>query len=249
MRDFIAQLEGQLVLAAEAPPRPSRPIRAAAVLGLAVVLALVGVLVYSEQSTHDRAFAFPVLSRPLVDASSIDIASELKRDGADLQQARSISTPFGPGYVIPTANGGLCLAVPDQTDGYGETCGTGSEVAAHGLALSILPVLPPSADGSNSPAEFVAVLPAGASAPTLRHSDGSMETLDLTNGVAATLVREDATVSYVIDGKPQTSRVQAGIHVGSGSIGACKQPTSGPYEILPGACGTSPNGQPTVRNP
>lgn len=244
MRDYVDRLEDQLVLAARTDARRGKgrriarvvaasPRRYVSLMGIGCAAVVAAVLVLSAGSSPDRALAFPVLSRPVTDASVIDIAAQLERNGADLTDARAISTPYGTGYVIPTRQGGLCLAAPDPSEGYGETCGTADEVTHRGLVLAIVPPDPSDSTPStaSTAAEFVAVLPSGATAPVVHHANGTTDTLPLDDGMASTLVRDDVTITYEVDGSTQTSRVPAHAPPIGHVITTCDGP-HGHYRIL-----------------
>jgi hypothetical protein len=210
MRDYVDQLERQLLVAAREEAGRERRGRLSprwgVIAGLAAVAGAAVAIAFSTGSAPERALAYPVLVRPATDASALDIGPELQRDGADLHAARRISTPDGTGYAIPMAGGGLCLAIPDPVDGYGKTCGSAAEIARRGLPSALVP----SANAKDGAvAAFVAVLPADASAPVVHHADGSTETLAVQDGVAVTAVRDNVTITYEIDGTTQSIPVVA----------------------------------------
>lgn len=220
MRDYVEQLEHRLLLIARAeqPARARhRPtVRAARTWGLAgaaaaaaLVAAVIGL---SSGSTTDVASAYPVMSRPSIDvAGRLDGLPQLTRAGADTRNAREVPTAYGRAYVMGTNAGGMCLAWPDPGDGYGMTCGTATQLAARGLPAALVPPGTRNADGGPAAptAEFIVILPAGAPDPIVHHANGRTETLPIHDGISSTLVRDDVTVSYQVDGRTQTFSVPA----------------------------------------
>jgi hypothetical protein len=206
MRDFVDGLEQRLVMSARAQKRrrslPRRP-RGRWLAIAAAVAAGAAATVIGVSAGPGSTPAFAVLSRPATDAR--DIRHEvpaLVRAGADLKDARQIATPAGPGYVTRSATG-LCLAIPDPIDGYGESCATDAEMQRRGLTGALVAAQP------GGLTYFVAVLPAGASEPVVTHADGHTETLALDDGVAVTTVRDDVTITLRVGDDVQTLPIPA----------------------------------------
>ena len=123
MRDFIPQLEQQLIGAARAEARRGRATRfarsmvwlptrsAAAIAGAAAAVVLAVLVGFPSSSSPSLALAYPVLAKPATDASAVvkripPAAREiLVAAGATPRQARAISTPWGTGYALPAKNG------------------------------------------------------------------------------------------------------------------------------------------------
>jgi hypothetical protein len=179
----------------------------------------------------ERAFAFPVLARAATDASHIDIAPQLRRTGADLTEARAIATQYGTGYVLPTQDGGLCLAAPDHSDGYGMACAAKDQIESEGLKLSFVPIVSgaPGQTAATTPAEFIVVLPDGAGAPVAHHSDGSTSTVAVRDGVADATFTEATTFTYEINGRGVTVKVP-GVSVRGPLLARCNGP-KGTYNV------------------
>jgi hypothetical protein len=206
MIDFTLELEQRLKRAAEREATRTPLSRTAAriralgiwrnflvgVCGAGVVAALV-VLVGRGS---ERAQALPVLAQPRTDVSQTNLRERvvLKRNRADLKEARAIPTPNGSGYVFPAQDGtGLCLTLPlPAVGGHGESCASNGDIEQRGLAL-----LTSQADGRSV---FVAVLPAGATA-TLRGTDGTATPLQVNTGVVSVSLGKNESVTLRIQGK------------------------------------------------
>jgi hypothetical protein len=217
MRNYVDQLEASLVRAAEVEGRRSparriarsvaalpRSYSALAALGMAAVVTVVVAL--SSGSGPDRALALPVLSRPTVDASKLrPLTPVLAKANARFKQARAIETPYGRGYVLVAPDRALlCLAIPDIPDGYGETCRPIAEARQRGIVATLV-----AAQGTPNSSEFVAVLPAGAEHPEVKHADGRITILPLHDGVTAATFNEDVTIVLRVGHSTQTTRVPA----------------------------------------
>jgi hypothetical protein len=201
MRDYIDELERRLTWAARTESEPGRAARIISKAGspsirgslTAIAVAVVAIIALLSLSVGrpPRALAFPVLDRPATDAQAISsIVPLLVRNGADLGHARAITTSYGTGYVIPSADGSkLCLAAPDLADGYGEGCSPVDQARRQGLVLTMI---------SPTTAELVAVLPTSASTPILRSASGTTTRLPMSDGVATTVVNTKATVTLQI---------------------------------------------------
>src|ERR1700682_145699 len=143
MRDFIPQLEQQLIGAARAEARRGRATRfarsmvwlptrsAAAIAGAAAAVVLAVLVGFPTSSSPSLALASRVLAKPATDASAVvkrippAARQILVAAGATPRQARAISTPWGTGYALPAKNGRtLCLATPDRYDrSWAASCG------------------------------------------------------------------------------------------------------------------------------
>jgi hypothetical protein len=224
MRNYVELLEASLIRAAEVEGRRGpthriarsvtalpRTYGAAATLCLVAVLA--GVVALSSGSGPDRALALPVLSKPTVDASRLrPLTPLLAKANARFKQARAIETPYGRGYVLLAPDRGLlCLAIPDVPDGYGETCRPIAEARRQGIETTLI-----AAQGSSNSSEFVAVLPAGAQDPEVKHADGRITTLPLHDGVAAATFNEDVTITSRVGQNQRTTKVPAHEPEGAG---------------------------------
>jgi hypothetical protein len=197
MRDYMIELERRLLDAArhESAPEARLRLRAVASSGLAIVLgvvvliaATVAALALAGRSSSNRAYALPVLARPVTGASDVDARTRklLVRNGADLEAARSISTPNGTAYAMPRPDG-LCLSVPDGTGAYGEACATTAEVLRRGLPLAVRA-------NSAAPTLLVVVLPSDGSL-SVRRSDGSVAEPAVTDGTAMVTVHPGDTMT------------------------------------------------------
>jgi hypothetical protein len=211
MRDFICQLEQQLVVAARAETRRApaakvarsavaMPTRSAATIVATAAAVTLGVLVgLPTSSSPSVALAYPVLAKPSTDARNlvkrIPLAARqiLIVAGAAPRQARAISTPWGNGYAMPTKDGrSLCLAAPDPYDhSWAASCGGG--VSGSGPTTKSGPGIMLESRGR---AEAVDLLPAGASEPIVRYANGTTKTFPVNDGVSAIEVRQSATITY-----------------------------------------------------
>jgi hypothetical protein len=207
MRDFRRELESQLRLAIEAQTagrrttergRPLRWIPApgrARLAGLSIALAAGAAIfaVVGAGTNPPRALALPVLARPVAAATGLsgEARAELLRRGVDLQQARSVDTVNGTGYVVPLDDGsGLCLTVPDPAGGDGQSCATTRDIQRRGLVVSIVPK-------NGRHVNLVVVVPTAATVVT-RHRGGETTALTAVGGIVATTVDEDETVTLRI---------------------------------------------------
>ena len=220
MNEYIEKLEGRLAVAADAEMRRGRCRRAVLavrasggrILGgavaAAVVLIAVTVLGLSALSgVHaDPAWALPALRAAPTDASGLrSVLGELAATGAHLDEARSIATPNGTGYVVPAAAGKICLAIPDIVpESYGQTCVDQAQAQRQGIVGTLI-----AASSSRPGSSYVAVLPAGARA-TAHFADGEVQELrpDPQGVVAATFTR-DARVAVTVAGAVVTTVVPA----------------------------------------
>lgn len=224
MKDFFDALGEQIERAgraeeehlrrARARRQKVRPLLAAAGAALLVAVVLIAV----RGSTPEKAFAgFPVLQRPITDASRISIAAELRRRGAKLTRAHAFSTAFGRGYALPTKGGGLCLAVPDGDDGFAKACETRAFAERHGVRIT---VVRSSAGAQRVQASFSVALPGEATAPIVILPDAGSRMLPIDRGVATSLVPPGATVRWSIRNRitqAAISRVPVGARKSGGS--------------------------------
>lgn len=183
---------------------PDAPSRAAAVraprrrfasiaipaAGLATVAAVAGLTLSGESSNNEAEAALRVFTRPAIDATATrQHTPTLARAGARYSDARQIATVNGPGYVMSTAAGQVCLALPAKADGYGESCADAEEVKRRGLHVVLA--------GPRSGA-MAAVVPTTASDALLHRSDGTERKLDIRDGVITASATGKASVSYRI---------------------------------------------------
>src|SRR5262249_55509294 len=184
-------------------PRPGLVPSAVALAAVVAIATLVVVVV--SPGTAPRAEAFPILDQPAVAATGDD-ANALSKLGRGPNAVHRFDTPYGPGYLSGSQQDGqICLAAPDPTTSdLGGTCRSLAAATRSGIWLTF-------AGGSSSadPAgEYVAALPAGASAPVLTYKNGSTRVVDLQPGnIAVAAVHHDATIAVDIDGAPSTVAV------------------------------------------
>ena len=210
MRDFIFQLEQQLIAADQAETRRPRVARfarstaampsrsAATIAGAAAAVTLAALVGFPTSSSPPAVLAYPVLAKPPTDASQtvnrlpVGAWQILTAAGAAPRHARAISTPWGTGYAIPTKDGRtLCLAIPDGHDrSWAASCGGAS---SSGPRIKSGPGIMMEGKGR---AEAVALLPAGATDPVVRYANGTTKTIPATQGVSAIEVRQHATITY-----------------------------------------------------
>ncbi len=153
---------------------------------------------FTRRQMRLQRASFKLLRRAPAGGDSVpaDVASTYLKGftayGASLADARGVSTPFGPGWVIPVPSAGqVCLVVPDSASGYGIACQTTAEAAAGHLAATFVP--PP--DRQDGRSELVALVPDGAPAPTATQASGDSSTLATSgDGVAARTLANRATV-------------------------------------------------------
>jgi hypothetical protein len=154
-----------------------------------VVAAGVAVLALGGSSSVDRAdAALGVFKRPVVDATRLrPLTPVLARGQAKYANARAIATASGTGYVMPAADGRVCLAVPDPGDGYGESCATAEQIEQRGLPVILT---------SDRGGAMAAVVPKTASDAVLHLPDGSTRGLDIVDGVITAAATGKASVSF-----------------------------------------------------
>jgi hypothetical protein len=118
--------------------------------------------------------------------------SAFAQSGVDLSQARGLSTPYGPGWLVAIPQRGqICLLVPDVAPGYGITCQTTQGAADGQLVATFVPATPDS--GARS--EVVAVVPDGAPDPTVTDQAGVATPMSVTaDGIAARAMTAAHTV-------------------------------------------------------
>jgi hypothetical protein len=211
MRDFIPQLEQQLIGAAQAEARRGRatriarsivwlPTRSAAAIAAAAAAVVLAVLVgVPTSSSPSPALAYSVLAKPATDASAVvkrippGAREILMAAGATPRQARAISTPWGTGYALPAKDGRtLCLATPDRYDrSWAASCGGGLPRSGHNIMAGPGIMLE-----TRGRAEAVDLLPAGASDPIVHYGNGTTKTFPPKDGVSAIEVRQPATITY-----------------------------------------------------
>jgi hypothetical protein len=164
----------------------------AAVATGALATAIVIVAVTGSSSVDQADAALLVFRRPAVDAKFLRRDTPvLARKQADYAKARAIDTPNGRGFVVPAADGSVCLAVPDD-DGYGESCADADQIDQRGLPVALT-----SSDGGT----MAAVLPSTASAATLHLGDGTQKPLAITDGVITAAATGKASVTYRLGAK------------------------------------------------
>lgn len=207
MKQFTDELESRLHAAAEAQAKQHALSRTAKTLtsaprltGSVAVLAAGAVAIVIAVGSGGRpesAVAFPVLSRPAVDASRQPRIGVLRSAGADLQQTRTFETPYGLGYVAEAPGGRLCVAAPDNVPGaLAGSCRAIAVAESKGIWLTFI-----GGDHANDGgSELVAILPSGAPAPRVIAADGSSTTLPMNDGVVVAQFHEDVTVAIEIDG-------------------------------------------------
>ncbi|HEY6758293.1 MAG TPA: hypothetical protein VI318_02340 [Baekduia sp.] len=146
-----------------------------------------------RQTTAPRVTpALPVYARPISDASGARADTpELLRKHAYYSEARTIATPFGPGYVVPAPDGWTCLVVPARPDGYGEGCATEEQIAERGLPVA-------NTGYRDAGGVMAAVLPSTATDATLHLADGSTRPLTITDGVVTAAATGHAKVTFRI---------------------------------------------------
>jgi hypothetical protein len=213
MRDFIHQLEQQLIVAAGAETRRAptarfarstvaMPVRTTATIAAAAAAVAFAVLVgFPSSSSPTLAQAYPVLAKPPTDASDVvkrippGARQILIAAGAAPRRARAISTPWGTGYAMPTRDGrALCLAIPDPYDhSWAASCGGGVSISGAGIKSG-----PGMISESKGRAEAVDLVPAGAAEPIVRYANGTTKTFPAKHGVSAIEVRQPATITYRI---------------------------------------------------
>jgi hypothetical protein len=197
----------------EWPARVGRvvaPRRSASALALAAAFAVLVLGVTSGSAPNQALAAFPVFATPATDAQIL--APFLRHANANLADARAISTPFGKGYVIPAHdNTQLCIAVPDATGrAYGGACEDTSTALQQGLFTTF---------ENSGVAEYVAVLPAGASNPLVQDTNGTTAH-PITDGVAVIVVNTKSTITTRV-GDSTTTTVVAPLGQCVPTIDAC----------------------------
>lgn len=215
MQRYVDDLEGRLRKAAREdaarrwPGRVARrasagPVRVvSAGLMVAAVLVAAVVIASAGSNTAPALAAPPAVNRAVSDISGLSgrLSEIVARDG-QLSEARTIDVPGGKAYLIPVS-GGWCLAVPDAETAdpdaeYGSTCASNDAFARDGLQLMM-------GTGHAAPL-LVAVLAAGARAPSLTLSSGERRRLHVERGVVATgdLAEATAIVFYNAAGESRT---------------------------------------------
>jgi hypothetical protein len=201
----VRRLDAVPPIEAQAPPRwkqapatdwPSRTrwtvrTRCARFVVAATCVGIAGIAVLGlpgSSSVDQAKAALPVFERPAVDATRLRPATPvLARREANYTDARAIATPGGPGYVVPAADGGVCLAVPDGGEGYGESCADAEQIAQRGLVVVLT---------SRDRGTMAAVVPETASNATLHLPDGSEKRLDIVDGVITATAAGKAGVTF-----------------------------------------------------
>lgn len=88
-----------------------------------------------------------------------DVAASLAspaRFGRNAAFAREVSTPAGPGWVVP-GDGVLCLIAPDPVDSYGTSCNKTENVILQGISVALR-------SGPSGAGYITALIPDGAQA-------------------------------------------------------------------------------------
>jgi hypothetical protein len=116
----------------------------------------------------------------------------LARSEADYANAREINTPNGRGYVVPAADGSVCLAVPDVGDGYGESCADAQQIEQRGLPVILT---------SGNRGTMAAVVPTTATDATLHLPDGDENQLEIIEGVITATATGKASVTFRLGGR------------------------------------------------
>lgn len=203
MKDFIERFGDELEELARARERETggrhrARSRAYALAGALALVAVVAVVVFGGSSTQPALAGFPVLQRPVTDASRISIAPELRRHGAELTRARAFATALGRGYAIPTRGGGLCLAVPGGGGSFVKSCEDKRFIEEFGLRLVVVPL---SRGSLNGQVLFTVLLPRGAAPPIASLATRRARILQIDRGVSSALVPRNASVSWAIRGR------------------------------------------------
>lgn len=208
-----AETEGDRVLSqilacdrteTEQPERSRRNRRrlifgAASGVGLAGGAAATALVVVFAGSTPALAQAFPIFSEP-----PITVNLSVPGGDVELQDARAITTPYGTGYIATAENESeLCVAIPYAVHSpwvagatYAGRCDPIAEAEHNGFVLSYSFALPPAGSGQQFAAELVAVLPAGASNPTVHNADGTTTPLTAEDGIVTAIEQSPTTISY-----------------------------------------------------
>lgn len=156
--DLAVRLDEADVLLAQAAPRPLPPPRRrwlrAPLLAGAAVAAAVFVLVTSVFDGDQTGL--PIFETPTADASPVRSAlSPTVAAVAQFDEARKFDTPNGEGFVFPTDDGQICLAIPDSVpDSFGATCRSRAVAQRDGLSGALQ-----TEAGSGKPGLAVVVLP------------------------------------------------------------------------------------------
>lgn len=159
---------------------------AVAVLGTGAVI-----VTLTTSPTVDQASALPILAGPPVDASWLRWkATTLRRQAADFTRAHPVSTPNGKGYVMTARGDRVCLAVPDDGGGYGQSCATREQIDQRGLVVSLT-------TRDASPAtKLVLVLPRGSHDPVLHANNTPDRTLSPIDGVVSLSLTGTGHITY-----------------------------------------------------
>ncbi len=137
----------------------------------------------------------PALSRAARPADALPFDAQrmlASRPGVDDAAIRSFATKSGAGYLIPQDDG-LCIAIPDPVDGYGEACSPVASARKEGVAVMMF-------DSAHFDAPTIALaLPAGANAYVVAKSGGRTRLVPGADGViSGTLPAGSAEV--LVDG-------------------------------------------------
>jgi hypothetical protein len=152
--------------------------------------------------------SFALLRAPAQSSDSIGpmerqgLQSLADRKGVNLDAARAVKNPVGPGVVrlIP-GDQRLCVTIPDPTEGSGASC-LSSEDAARGRLWTALVGLPGQAPGD---ARIAIAVPDGARAVTVVATDGVRRQLAVADNVVVADVQAIASYEVQVDGA--TTRV------------------------------------------
>jgi hypothetical protein len=153
-----------------------------------VAIGIAAVGLPGPSSVDHADAALPVFKRPVVDATRLRPSTPvLARRQADYGAARAIATPNGRGYVVPAADGSVCLAIPDAGDGYGESCASAEQIERRGLPVILT---------SGNRGVMAAVVPKMASDATLHLLDGTKKPLNIVDGVITAKAAGRADVTF-----------------------------------------------------
>lgn len=211
MPDFVDALERDLRAASTAVTsrRARRRRRATLVTTVALGATAAVVAVSSLASTSPRAYAGPlIVEAPHVHdlrvARGLEaglVARHLLGDGVRFDQLRRIPTDAGPAFAAGGTRG-WCLSVPDAASPNprverGVACAVSAAFERIGLSVSV-------------GGRFVAVLPQGVPAPTLKRPGGEPRPVaPSAYGTVSVRVRPgDVVTTYGRDGTRRASRIR-----------------------------------------
>lgn len=118
----------------------------------------------------------PATSMPSAIAARVGSAA---RFGRNANLARSIATPYGPGWVIP-GDQYVCITMPDPVDGFGESCAQTSVAVKEGVWLRL------AGDSADAKAADVLLAPDGANVSSATPRQVSKRSLGVYTRAGAT---------------------------------------------------------------